>query len=202
MAAEKLFAERGIDDVSMREIGREAGQRNNSALVYHFGSKQEVIYQVVRVRMTSTDNKRGALVDEIEAANRQHDVRALAEAIVWPLAQHLVSGQTTSYIRMLAAAQIHPDLDLVAATRDLGGNGFRRVLAHLRTQLPYVPETILRQRFLAVVSFVMFSLADYERIKSRAGRLDLERAIQNLIDMVAGALSAEVSKAVISALKE
>jgi AcrR family transcriptional regulator len=39
-AAERLYAERGVDAVSMREITREAGQKNSSAFQYHFPSKK------------------------------------------------------------------------------------------------------------------------------------------------------------------
>ena len=38
-AAERLFASRGIDGVSLREINREAGQRNTTSLQYHFGDR-------------------------------------------------------------------------------------------------------------------------------------------------------------------
>jgi hypothetical protein len=41
--AERLFALRGIDAVSMRSICAEAGQRNNTALQYHFGDKQNLV---------------------------------------------------------------------------------------------------------------------------------------------------------------
>ena len=36
-AAEELFAARGIDSVSLREINRAAGQSNTGAVQYHFG---------------------------------------------------------------------------------------------------------------------------------------------------------------------
>ena len=35
-AAEELFAARGIDGVSLREINRAAGQSNTGAVQYHF----------------------------------------------------------------------------------------------------------------------------------------------------------------------
>src|SRR5205085_1882241 len=38
-AAARLFAERGIDNVSINEIVRAAGQRNASAVHYHFGNR-------------------------------------------------------------------------------------------------------------------------------------------------------------------
>jgi hypothetical protein len=95
---------------------------------------------------------------------------------------------------------------LVAATRDLGQDGFSRVFAHLREQLPGVPEIILRQRFLSMVSFMIFSLADFERIKARRKKgkrkFNIDRAVENLIDMVAAALSTAPSSEVLNTLDD
>uniref|UniRef100_UPI0010418D0F TetR/AcrR family transcriptional regulator n=1 Tax=Actinomadura fibrosa TaxID=111802 RepID=UPI0010418D0F len=42
-AAERLYAERGIDGVSLREIVQAAGARNATAVQYHFGDRGGVI---------------------------------------------------------------------------------------------------------------------------------------------------------------
>src|SRR4051794_41890454 len=42
LAAEALFAERGIEGVSLRQIGAAAGNGNNSAVQYHFGTKDRL----------------------------------------------------------------------------------------------------------------------------------------------------------------
>lgn len=198
--AERLFAEKGIDAVSMREIAREAKQRNNSALLYHFGSKQLLVHAIVKQRVAEVDILRNALLDRLEAEEGALDLHALAGAIVQPLATNLEAGGSTTYIRFLAWAQMRPDLDLVAVTREEGERGFNRVLAHLHARLPDMPPSVLRQRFLAGVSFVMFSLADYERLKLRRSAsdrsFDVEKAIANLTDMLAGALGAGVSESV------
>ena len=50
VAAERLFAERGIGAVSLREIGAAAGQRNNSAAQYHFGTRQNLVAAILDLR--------------------------------------------------------------------------------------------------------------------------------------------------------
>ena len=49
LAAEKLFAESGIDSVSLRQINLEAGQKNSSAAHYHFGSKDALILSIYQL---------------------------------------------------------------------------------------------------------------------------------------------------------
>ena len=45
-AAETLIAENGIQNVSNKEIVREAGQKNQSALQYHFGNLRGLVNAV------------------------------------------------------------------------------------------------------------------------------------------------------------
>ena len=42
-AAERLFAERGIEAVSLRDVSAAAGQRNHSAAQYHFGDRAQLV---------------------------------------------------------------------------------------------------------------------------------------------------------------
>ena len=46
-AAETLFAERGIEGVSLREINAAAGQRNASSIQYHFGNRDGLLAAVI-----------------------------------------------------------------------------------------------------------------------------------------------------------
>ena len=58
IAAEQLFAERGIQDVSLRQINNAAGQRNASATHYHFGSRDTLVRAIFEFRMTGIDQRR------------------------------------------------------------------------------------------------------------------------------------------------
>src|SRR5215470_8750592 len=46
-AAERLFAERGVDGVSLREVNAAAGERNNAALYYHFHDRDGLVRAIV-----------------------------------------------------------------------------------------------------------------------------------------------------------
>ncbi|TXL71293.1 helix-turn-helix transcriptional regulator [Vineibacter terrae] len=197
LTAERLYAERGLDGVSLREIAREADQKNNSALHYHFGSKDALLDAIIRYRMREVDALRNDYLDRCETEGRT-DLRAAVEALVRPLAHGLLSPRPDNYYnRFLAAAQIHPDIDLIAHASEEAQGGFRRVYSKLEQALPRLPPALLRQRYLTGIALITFSLADFERIKARKVRqsrgFDMSRAVENLIDMTVGALAAPVS---------
>jgi AcrR family transcriptional regulator len=103
-AAERLFAERGVDGVSLREINRAAGARNAVAVQYHFDSRDGVIRAIVEKHDADIDARRHALLDEYEAAGAP-DIRLLAAALVRPLAAKLRDRDGGP-----AFLQIHADL--------------------------------------------------------------------------------------------
>src|SRR6516165_4482043 len=63
--AERLFAERGINGVSLREIGQAAGQRNNGAIEYHFGSRENLLAAVYASRATRLNGRRLQLLQDL-----------------------------------------------------------------------------------------------------------------------------------------
>lgn len=65
-AAERLFGQRGIDGVSLREIAAAAGQRNNSAVIYHFQDKQGLIDTLIADRVSKIEKLRQSLLDKVE----------------------------------------------------------------------------------------------------------------------------------------
>ena len=205
LAAERLIAENGIDGVSLRQINTEAGQRNSSAAHYHFGSKEALVHSIYDHRLGSVNRRRQQLLDEILAAGRGADVRALVEAIVRPIVDEIRDSEGGSfYIRFLAQAMGHPQ----ASTRDY----WKTILTDaaltayelLKKAMPDVDEPVISQRFGLMWELIIHSLADRERYLESgkaAGGEDLELLfVDNLIDVVTGGLTAQVSAATATAL--
>ena len=200
-AAERLYAERGLDAVSMREITREAGQRNSTALQYHFASKQILVYAILTRRMNEVDSHRLEFLHDLELRGKIDDIRSLVAAMVEPMAVGFRSPRRGPadywWVGFLSEVQRHPEFDLVELAKTASDLGLRRLYSLLRKQLPHVPDAVLRQRYLMAMSQVVHGLAELERARQRRRRsrrrFDFDRAIENLIDMTAGALSAPVS---------
>jgi AcrR family transcriptional regulator len=209
-AAERLYAERGLDAVSMREITREAGQRNSTALQYHFSSKEALVSAILNRRMNDGDARRLEFLHNLEILGKLEDVRSLAAAMVEPIAVGIKSRKRRSgergWVRFLSEVQRRPEFDLVELSKTGSDLGLRRVYTLLGKKLRHVPDVVLRQRFLIAMSQAVHGLAEIDQLQERRGRsrqrFDVERAIENLIDMTAGALSAPVSIEVTRRIKE
>lgn len=78
-AAERLFAERGVDGVSVRDIITAAGA-NLGAVNYHFGSKNQLVMEVFARRLAPLNQARVARLDALEKAAGKHPV-ALSQII-------------------------------------------------------------------------------------------------------------------------
>ena len=85
VAAERLFAERGIDAVSIRDITNEAGA-NSAAIHYHFGSKTALITAILDWRAAAVAARRAEWLARIEAAD-EPTLREVIEAFVVPTAE-------------------------------------------------------------------------------------------------------------------
>lgn len=96
-AAEKLFATKGLDLVSTREIARAAGQKNHSALQYHFGDRHELIDAILDYRMIPLNQRRLEMLVVIENAGQTHNVRELVSALVLPLVSEISKAPEDSY---------------------------------------------------------------------------------------------------------
>lgn len=87
-AAEVLFAQEGINGVSLRRINKEAQARNVNAVQYHFGDRKGLLRAVLAKHEATVDEVRHRLLDEYEASG-SGNLRLLADAWVSPLAMKL-----------------------------------------------------------------------------------------------------------------
>ncbi len=83
-AAERLFVERGFHGTSIRAITDLAGV-NLAAVGYHFGSKAELLAQVVRRVVEPINAAQSAGLDRLLARTPDPTVTALVEAFAGPL---------------------------------------------------------------------------------------------------------------------
>jgi AcrR family transcriptional regulator len=204
LAAERLFAERGIAGVSLREIGAAAGQRNNSAAQYHFGSKQGLVDAVFEYRMKPIDARRSARLSELDATGRGDDLRALVEAWVEPLAESLGAGGGTSYARFVSHVFSEPGVTLLSPNIDHVTGALRQTIERIDKALTGIPKQVRLDRLDLAGGFIVHSLADRERSlhtpRARAVAAP-ELLVAEIVDAVVALLSSPVSVETTRALR-
>src|SRR5258707_7223647 len=83
-AAERLYADRGFGDVTLRDIVA-AADVNLAAVNYHFRSKDELIAELFVTRSLATNRERLTELKSAEAAGGgRADVDAIPRALVGP----------------------------------------------------------------------------------------------------------------------
>ena len=159
--AERLFAQRGIAGVSLREIGAAADQRNTRAVQYHFGSKQRLIEAILEYRKPAIDAPRVALLADRERNGRSSDPRALVEAMVYPLTESLKPG--ACFVRFIAQAFYDPSHSHVMVSDRTRQDGVPRIAAGMRKALSGLPDALLTQRLDFAWRLLVHALAVHER---------------------------------------
>lgn len=181
-AAERLFAERGIDGVSLREITRESGARNAIALQYHFEDRDGVLRAILDKHLPDVESRRMAMLDEYEAGG-EDDLRKLAAALVRPMAAKLTDQDGRRFL------QIHADLtDRPRAGFEEGTPSIER---WRRLAGPLIDDDAARlhRRFTAMLHMNL-ELAR----RARTGRRSDDRLFTSyVIDVITAILAAPVS---------
>lgn len=192
LAAERLFAEHGLDGVSLRDVGAAAGQRNNSAVQYHFGDRDGLLRAVFVHRMRDINVARLAMVAEIDRNGLGKDTRALLECYLLPLTDFLRKAPRTHYYaRFLAAIVLHVDFadPQLAPVVD----GVELVRLRLLDTLPHLPPSAAAARVRTVFTMLLAALAENEQHVAdgvRPAYPDLDEFAADLVDMAMGALQA------------
>ena len=208
LTAEKLFAERGVDRVSIRQINLAAGQKNSSATQYHFGSKIGLIEALFDYRMEPINQHRLEMLRELKEAGDEANLRGLVEALVHPLADQLRSqGTGYYYIPIVAQVTGHPNYHAIAQHRSRHGTGLQQLLTLIRKNLADVSEPLIRQRFGMALRQVFSELADYQRLNRRlnssgSGIADsgMPLFISGLVDAITAQFAVPVSTATLHEL--
>ena len=133
LAGERLFAEKGFDNVSLRQINTEAGQRNSSASHYHFGSKEALINAIYEYRMERFNVRRTAMLAALPPSEQPRPVTTLIEILIYPMVEEAAGSEGGQHcMRFLSQLFSHPILNLVDMWRSQFGESVGRVYYKLR----------------------------------------------------------------------
>jgi AcrR family transcriptional regulator len=197
LTAERLFAIHGLDGVSLRQISSEAGNANNSAVQYHFGSKDRLVQAIFEYRIPSIARRRRILAAERGAA----DLRSCVEAYLLPVLEEAedIDSYYLSFLMQLQQYGLseHPFEQLPDEFKQPTLDFIKRVSAFLVD----VPKALRASRTMQALSICTHLAAD-RQLARRHGAPVYPYALHvaELLDGVIGFLEAPVSQATLEAL--
>ena len=196
-AAEILFAERGFNAVSIRDIIDAAGQKNTGSLHYYFRTKEALARELVKDGVRRIDQDRNQRLDRIEADGGPQSIREIIELLAYP---YFVDG---SYMRFLSRL-MQDNYGLFLEGAEGQDSGFMRVIAHVHRLQPDIPMPVLLQRFQLMIVYLTSMIA----LQSGSGQgqelwsrfWDEPGAQETLLDTVEGMLCQPASAQTVAAL--
>lgn len=195
--AERLFAQHGIDGVSIRQILHAAGVANNSAVQYHFESKAGLVRAIFDHRVPYLAERRRLLWAQAPPG----DLRSGVEAQFLPVAE-LAELEDSNYMTFLEQLELrrsveHPFYQLPEDIR----RRYREYEDQIGALVPEVPEPVRRRRLLHASSLCLHVCAMRERSRQRGDdQIPLALHVNELFDLLIGVLTAEVSSQTHAAL--
>lgn len=193
-AMEKLSAQKGAENVTVKALIEEAGQKNESVLQYHFSSKEGLIAVIHKARFTQTQAKRREMLTESLARNASLSVRDLCHLLVDPTFQLCKSDpghrQWANAWGAKNAAVESPGLE--EETID-DGNSLQIIRKLLKASLPHLDDSMFENRYLNIVRFCNLSMSNQTREKGGFSGKKADLFLSNLVDLLVGMFMAEVS---------
>jgi AcrR family transcriptional regulator len=160
VAAERLYAERGVVSVSNRQIGEAAGQRNTAVVGYHFGTKTGLIQAIAERHAEALEQVREAVL----APRRDStDLRDWVTCMVTPLPRYLGSlTAPTWYARFTAQVLTDPVLRSALGVNTRRSPAFVAVREGLDGCLRHLPDRVRRERRDLASTLLVHASAEFE----------------------------------------
>ncbi|UGY15441.1 TetR family transcriptional regulator [Bradyrhizobium septentrionale] len=184
-AAERLYADRGFGDVTLRDIVAEANV-NLAAVNYHFGSKDELIAELFVTRSIQTNRER---LNELKAAEENGGGRASIEdimrALVGPTLRGCLGpdreGSTAARFMIRASIESVPPIRRIK-NREV--DHLRKFAAAMRRAMPGRDDTELYWGLHFALAMAHHTIREKERLlRLSEGKCDLDD-VRAIIDRV------------------
>lgn len=183
-AGEQRFARDGVAGARLRDIVREAGQANDSAVGYHFGSRDGLVSAIAHKHVGAMDARRVPPSD---------DLPTLVRELIEPTAELLTSPDGRDFLRIIEQLAGWSGLEQGELTVVLSGSVLATQLSALEDLVAARHQRVLaRHRVAEFVLFLTASLAQRARLVESGRRLTLSqrRYVDDLVAMTTAALLA------------
>jgi AcrR family transcriptional regulator len=193
-AAERLYAEHGVLAVSNRQISEAAGQGNNTAVGYHFGTRADLVRAIARRHSAAVEDLRGCM---LAGLGSDADLRDWVRCLVHPSTEYLAAaGRPSWFARFTAQVMTEPSLRSAVAVETLSSPSLARTVEGLIRCLPDLPPDVRAERNAMTRQLLIHTMAERERALAEGGdtpRASWREAATGLTDALVGLWLAPVT---------
>jgi AcrR family transcriptional regulator len=189
-AAELLFAQRGFDGASLRQLTAAAGV-NLAAVNYHFGSKEKLVEQVFRRRLDSLNARRLEALAKL-AGREETSLEQLLAAYIRPALDLSHEDNGSIFMRVLARAFAEHDDTLRQFLSENYGHVMRQFTAEFARLLPQLSKPELYWRIDLVSGALTHAMSGFGMIQRKQDVSEYahrEQTAQHLIRFAVAGLS-------------
>lgn len=156
-----MFATHGVDGVTIRDILSAAKVKNAGAIGYYFGSKENLVRQILMDGTEELDRKRGELLDALLKSGKTPTIRDIVSVLVHAVTDQPAIGERRFICFSLMVSMTHRDLYVTTMFEQSNAN-FSRCVAFLRNLMPPMPARAKHQRLMFMKSNMATALARRE----------------------------------------
>jgi AcrR family transcriptional regulator len=180
-AAERLISEQGYAATSLRQIIAEAGV-NLASVHYHFGSKEELLDEVVMRKAGPVNDERIAMLDRAEAefGKGKAPLEKVLEAFLAPAFHR--REQSPQFVRLMG--RLYGEGMMVCIVRKHFQSMVERFQTALRRALPEMRPEELRWRthfMIGVMAHTMFGPPE----EPLGGASDVDELVKRMVSFLA-----------------
>ncbi len=189
-AAERLFAQDGIDSVSLRRIAAEAGQGNHSAVLYHFADKKDLVNALLERHSSSIEAGWTVAVQHLAAEGRD-TLPELVGLMVRPLVAKLDDPDGgTDYLLVVAQLVTSRSFPLAEMPATMAP-GILALTAAMMGRMERVPDELMPLRMMRVAAALYCSIADFHRMTAMGMEIDRGAFVDDLIASLTGLIGSD-----------
>jgi AcrR family transcriptional regulator len=181
-AGERLMAEHGIEGAMLQDVVSLAGQRNRSAVVFHFGNRDGLLRAIVAQHRPAINDERVRMLDRLDHTDHV-TIRDVVDTLVIPYVRSLRNPSGRDYLVINGEISARVGAAGIAAARAKYADGLERANTRL-IELLSGNLASRRQRLGEIELMAPILVADIARDINR--RALTVRASQQRVESITG----------------
>lgn len=184
VAARRLFAERGLEAVTVREIVAAAGAKNGGSLNYYFKSKEGLILELINEIFSDLSRVWLEQLSELDKRGGAKSVRDIVDIIVRGHNTESISDPSPTMNRFIAGVLYIRRKELTDYLDQMNLLVYKHLLQKIVELRPGIPEPVMQQRLVFFSWYVVAVQASHETWRASRKRGDLWTQPDPLVHLV------------------